>query len=199
MPRPRSYERAAVIHAAAQAFWERGYEATGLDELERATGLSRSSIYLAFGSKRQLFEIALEDYRASFVAERLGPVESPGARPLEAIAFFLALAELFRGDHGSRGCLMINTIVELGGRDHDVSVQGAEFYDRYRAAFANALDGTARKPLVSRRAEVLAAGAMGVWATSRVDPAGAARSADAIASEIRSWGRSEPAAESPLP
>jgi TetR/AcrR family transcriptional repressor of nem operon len=197
MPRPRSYERAVVVHAAAQAFLERGYEGTGLDELERATGLSRSSIYLAFGSKRRLFDIALEDYCASFVAERLGPVEAPGAQPLDAMAFFVALAELFRSDHGSRGCLMINTIVELGGRDQAVSQQGAEFFDRYRVAFANALDGTARKPLVARRAELLASGAMGVWATSRVDPTGAARAADAIASEISSWGRSEPSASSP--
>ena len=43
-------------------FWRKGYEATGIAELERATGLGRQSLYGAFGDKRSLFLRVVERY-----------------------------------------------------------------------------------------------------------------------------------------
>src|ERR1700757_4861162 len=60
MARPKSYERDTVLIAARDVFWERGYEATSIAALEERTGLSRSSLYEEFGSKRDLFQAALE-------------------------------------------------------------------------------------------------------------------------------------------
>jgi AcrR family transcriptional regulator len=193
MARPREYDPHAVVAAAKEVFWQRGYESSDLDELERATGLSRSSIYVAFGSKRGLFEEATEEYRATFIESLLGPVEAPGAVADDAAAFFAELASLFRGRLGSRGCLLINAIGELAGRDPAVSRAGAEFHQRYRRAFANALGGSPaprarHRAQTSHRSEILAACAMGVWITSRVDPDAAADACDAIVEQIRSWG-----------
>lgn len=197
MARPREYDRDAVIAAAKAVFWQRGYDATGLDVLERATQLSRSSMYLAFGSKRELFEETLDDYRATFIGSVLGPVESEDATADDAAGFFATLASLFRGDLGSRGCLLVNAIGELGGRDARIARDGADFYERYRRAFANALGagtaGSARgQSVTADRARVLAVAAMGVWITSRVDPSAAARACDAVVEQIRAWASSPP-------
>ena len=57
MARTQSFDRDTVVRAARTLFWTVGYESASIPELETATGLSRSSIYNAFGSKRGLFDL----------------------------------------------------------------------------------------------------------------------------------------------
>lgn len=190
--RPREFDERKVIAAAKEVFWRRGYEATGLDDLERATHLSRSSVYAAFGSKRQLFAAALAEYEDTFIQSLLGRVEAPGAAPADAQAFFAEIASMFRSELSDRGCLVVNAIGELVGRDPAMGRDGQEFHARYRRAFANALGiattrGERRRALIAQRAEILAVSAMGVWITSRVDPSAAATACDAIVVQIRLW------------
>lgn len=45
-------------------FWERGYEATSMDDLTTAMGISPSSLYATFGGKEQLYRAAIERYLA---------------------------------------------------------------------------------------------------------------------------------------
>ena len=65
MARPREFDESAVIDRAMQQFWAHGYEATSVDDLCAVTGLNRSSLYRAFGSKRDLLDIALTAYEES--------------------------------------------------------------------------------------------------------------------------------------
>jgi TetR/AcrR family transcriptional repressor of nem operon len=64
MARPRSFDEAVVVDAAARCFTELGYAATSVDDLVSATGLHRGSLYGAFGSKRGLFLAALARHPA---------------------------------------------------------------------------------------------------------------------------------------
>ena len=65
MARPREFDESAVINRALQQFWANGYEATSVDDLCAVTGLNRSSLYRAFGSKRDLLDVALAAYEAN--------------------------------------------------------------------------------------------------------------------------------------
>lgn len=184
-----------VVAAAKQVFWDRGYGGTAISDLEAATGLSRSSLYLAFETKQGLFHAALEEYENSFVDLMLGPVEAESAGLAEAAGFFTALAALFHEDEWTRGCLFINSITELAARDAAVNLRGAQFADRYRAAFLHALRPAVSQGLMTeqdaaRRSEVLAGAAMGAWVAVRADNAAAAATCLAIAAEITAWGRS---------
>jgi TetR/AcrR family transcriptional repressor of nem operon len=60
--RPRSFEPERVLEAAMHVFWIKGYEATGITDLEEATGLGRQSLYGAFGDKRALFARVVDFY-----------------------------------------------------------------------------------------------------------------------------------------
>jgi AcrR family transcriptional regulator len=60
--RPIAFDKDAALEAAMLLFWERGYEGTSLDDLTAAMGLSRSSIYGAFGDKKELFSQAAQRY-----------------------------------------------------------------------------------------------------------------------------------------
>jgi len=44
--------------AAVAVFWSKGYRDTAIADLERATGLNRSSLYTAFGTKQAIFSLA---------------------------------------------------------------------------------------------------------------------------------------------
>lgn len=65
MGRPRTFNEADVIAIAANAFLRTGYEGTSIDDLVEATGVRRGSLYKAFGSKRGLFLLSLEQTWAS--------------------------------------------------------------------------------------------------------------------------------------
>ena len=60
MPRPRKFDEDAVVEQAAGVFAAAGYGGTTMEELSRATGLGKQSIYNTFGGKRDLFLRALE-------------------------------------------------------------------------------------------------------------------------------------------
>ena len=61
MARPRSFDHATVVRQARDAFVAGGYRGTSVDDLLTATGLSRASLYQAFGSKRGLFLVCVTD------------------------------------------------------------------------------------------------------------------------------------------
>ncbi len=60
--RPRKYEQATALGAAIQAFWKKGYSATTFDDLVIALGMNKPSLYLAFGDKATLYELALQHF-----------------------------------------------------------------------------------------------------------------------------------------
>ena len=118
MGRAKSYDRDAVLVAARDLFWERGYEATSIAELEGRTRLNRSSLYQEFGTKHQLFEAALDCYADRVISTLMADLRhNPNLDSLTAL--FARLAELFRCDTviSARGCLMVNSTAELAARD----------------------------------------------------------------------------------
>jgi AcrR family transcriptional regulator len=194
MPRPRRYSRQDVVQAAKEAFWENGYEGTALSELERRTGLNRSSLYLAFGSKRELFGEALDSYSRDVIDPLLGRLES-GSAGLEAITSFLeGVKAVIVDEQGKerRGCLMVNTIAELSTRDEEAAVRATAFRDRLRGSFAGALEraagmGDIEPESIQLRARLLTTVTLGVWISALVDLRDAANLCDEIAVEVRSW------------
>src|SRR5262249_14372397 len=116
MPRPREFDIEAALDCAMRVFWAKGYEATSLDDLCAATGLSRSSLYAAFGDKRGLLLQSLDRY-----VERSNRIAKALARPVpirEAIAGLLRdfIDEIVAGP-GRRGCFVGNCAAELARHD----------------------------------------------------------------------------------
>jgi TetR/AcrR family transcriptional regulator, transcriptional repressor for nem operon len=189
--RPREFSEQAVVSSAKLLFWRRGYEGSTLGDLEASTGLSRSSLYQAYGSKEGLFDEALAEYVDTFVSPRLAPMERPGSGLGDIQTFFRGLARLFRGDPSAalRGCLWVNTLAEFTGRQPLVNTRGDELLRRLHKAFVNALSDAsgANAPLVESRARLLVAATFGVWLAVRVDPREAARVCDAVVEQVQSW------------
>lgn len=113
MSRPREFDPEAVLDAALQAFWSGGLATTSVDDLLRATGLSRSSMYQCIGSRDALMGLAVTRYVEQQIAA-LGRVfaAQPFSQAIETLLTDAAL-DNFNG----RGCLLANGLTELHGAD----------------------------------------------------------------------------------
>lgn len=138
MGRTRTFDEAETVLAARQLFWERGFAETSIPELEAATGLNRSSLYHSFGSKRGLFDAAVQSYLDQVVRPGLVSLTSPTVDPG-------ALAEYLRGFRAgiaepasalaNNGCLLLNSSVGSLGQDETVR----HSIDAYRAELGAAI------------------------------------------------------------
>ena len=201
MPRPRSRSREAVIAAAKDAFWEKGYEGTALSELERRTGNNRSSLYAEFGSKQRLFAEALDMYYDEIVDPLISALET-GASFAAVVAFFAGVKGVILEQRSSerRGCLLVNTIAELSPHDEATARRAEAFRDRLLGAFRQALQheasaGRIDAGQVDRRANMLFASTLGIWVSARIDPGDAARRCDELGVEVRDWASTSGAGE----
>lgn len=112
MGRPRSFDTEAVLGAAMQLFWRRGYQAASLDELARLTGVNKPSLYAAFGDKGQLFLQVLERYHTALLAMSQQMLSRDGSAREAIRAWLLGYLPHCSGETGERGCLSINTSFE---------------------------------------------------------------------------------------
>lgn len=120
MARPREFDEQQALLQAMRAFWSKGYEATSLMDLMEATGLSKSSLYDTFGSKRALFLSAFEVYRQERM-RMLGRYLTSEPTALASIqAFFTMVIEHARQEERPFGCMSCNEAVELGPHDREV-------------------------------------------------------------------------------
>jgi AcrR family transcriptional regulator len=189
--RRKQFDDTTVVRAARDVFWQRGYASTSLADLEAATRLSRSSMYLTYGSKRGLFDRALRNYLDELIWPMLAPMEATGAGREEIVAYFLAQAANLRQSPKSvltHGCLIANTSTELNVLDADAVRVVLEYRNRVRAAIFHALGGMAES-IYDReaKAEILAATQIGVMISARVDPIAAAKLAETIATDVKGW------------
>jgi TetR/AcrR family transcriptional regulator, transcriptional repressor for nem operon len=144
MPRSREFDEGAVLDAAAECFWARGYEATSVRDLIERTGLTGASLYNAFGDKRALYRKALERYVSGSVLERIRRCEA--LAPREAIdAFFSEIVKRSLGDRQHKGCMLVNAAVDVAPHDPEFQRNVAAvltrmemfFLDRIRAGQAD--------------------------------------------------------------
>jgi TetR/AcrR family transcriptional repressor of nem operon len=117
MGRPKNFEPQAVVADAMQAFWTNGYGATSPADLAEATGVAKGSLYHSFGSKRELFDKALDLYDRVGAAMTEEFLARPGTTKERIRAYLVQLVDADLGGPVRRGCLAVNTTLELGGRD----------------------------------------------------------------------------------
>jgi len=115
--RPREFKDEAVIDAAMEVFWEKGYEASSTQELCERTGLGKGSLYNAFGSKHELFEQVLRRYSQIGLERSIEILGRPIPVKERLRALFMWAIDMDFADPNHRGCLAVNVSMERAGRD----------------------------------------------------------------------------------
>jgi TetR/AcrR family transcriptional regulator, transcriptional repressor for nem operon len=176
MVRPREFDVDEALDRALDVLWTRGYEATSIDDLCAATGLSRSSLYAAYGGKRDLLLKAVDRY----VDQRTPVIAASLARPVpirDAFADFLQeIIEQILTGTGRRGCFLGNCAAELSRGDRGAMTRVRAGLQRTEATFRDALAGAEARGELSRGTDVeslarfLTAGVQGLRLIGKANP-----------------------------
>jgi TetR/AcrR family transcriptional repressor of nem operon len=174
MARPREFEEIAVLDAAVQCFWAKGFEGTSVRELADSAGIASASLYNSFGDKRGLYDRALKHYVANGFLERARRFETTLA-PFAAIeAFFEEIILLSLRDKDQKGCMLVNSAAAPHDDDfRDVIAGVLVEVERFflRVAKAGQKDGSiARAQPAADLARLLLSLLLGVRVLARTRP-----------------------------
>ncbi len=102
--RPREFDVEQALGAALRVFWDKGYESASLSDLTDAMGITRPSLYAAFGNKEALFKRALDLYEQ----EKLDYIRCAVAAPTaKAVARRLMEGAIDAMTGECRGCMHV--------------------------------------------------------------------------------------------
>ncbi|MEL7461301.1 MAG: TetR/AcrR family transcriptional regulator [Pseudomonadota bacterium] len=175
MPRTASYTSDQLVERALNLFWTSGYNATSMDALVAATGVSRHGIYKGYADKHALFLACFAKYQETVVSPAFCGVEDPGA-DLDAIAryFETQITAAEAAGLPGPGCFVANAATEVAPHDRATAALVSAHNDRLRRGFRNALRNVAPPSMADQTlddlAETCVVFAGGLWAMSRATP-----------------------------
>ncbi|MFJ4658379.1 TetR/AcrR family transcriptional regulator [Nocardia sp. NPDC088792] len=121
MGRPRNFDTGTAIERAMETFWTHGYANTSPAQLAEAMGVGKGSLYNTFGSKRELFELALAEYDRIGVALCRDTLAQPGSTRERLRAWMRFTVDSDQTEPVKRGCLIANTALELAAFDAEAT------------------------------------------------------------------------------
>ena len=139
MGRTRGFDTDRALDAALRTFWERGYEASSIQDLCRAMDVQPGSVYAAFGAKRDLFAAALRRYVQTVSTEAIDRITAAPTGGQGLRDYFAHLVDAMVDGDRRWGCLITNSLVEFAGRDPELAGMMQLHLANLRAAFAAAL------------------------------------------------------------
>ncbi|WP_316784643.1 TetR/AcrR family transcriptional regulator [Pedobacter frigiditerrae] len=121
MARTKDFDENEVLTKAIQLFWHKGYNATSMQDLVDALGISRSSLYDTYSDKHTLFLKALESYQLAGNA-KINEIINQSTSAKETVIKLMELATNdLVGDKQQKGCFLVNAEVEVAPHDQQVS------------------------------------------------------------------------------
>lgn len=110
----KQFNQEEVLDRAMEVFWQRGYEATSIQDLVEATGIGRGSLYSTFEDKEKLFLTVIDRYSEKVAAALIAALnDSDPRRAIERM--FEVMVERMSNPKYPRGCLICNTSLECPG------------------------------------------------------------------------------------
>ena len=138
MSRPREYDRDEVLEKTTNLFWEKGFEATSMNEVVARSGLNKHSLYNEFGDKERLFLLCIDEYvNKSIKALRdiltkkplgLGNIEKLFDNRVDYVA-----------TKDCKGCLLFNSVTEKEILSEEVNQKVKTLLSSLNVSFYNCL------------------------------------------------------------
>ena len=149
MARKREFDKETVLEKAMMLFWAQGYEATSIDHLKKAMGISTSSMYETFGDKRGIFLQALTRFCEQERQQLTELAEQTPSAPVLIETLFDAIDMVVTNRDANHGSLAFNTMIEFGAGDTDINAIIYEHYANIIDIIATALQSGQEKTSVT--------------------------------------------------
>ena len=182
-----------IRETAADLFYRQGIRAVGVDQIVSEAGVTKPSLYRAFGSKDELTAAYLRDYSRDFFDRFQRVLAAHPGDPRAQLRAWVANLQDRATREGYRGCGITNAVVEHPDPSHPARAAAFENKDQFRAVL-----GEMARAMGARDPEALGDGLMllleGAYATGQLfGPGGPARhvlaAADAlIAAQVEAAG-----------
>ncbi|MFJ6501676.1 TetR/AcrR family transcriptional regulator [Streptomyces virginiae] len=137
----KQFDVGIALDAAMLQFWRAGYADTSLDDLSRATGLNRSSIYSSFGDKDSLYLRCLDRYAARYGTRYDQALSCASEEPLQAVrAFFEVTLQRIADPDVPDGCLIAQTAMAAPALSPTIAARAIAALDLQHARLRTALN-----------------------------------------------------------
>ncbi|MGJ5202853.1 TetR/AcrR family transcriptional regulator [Bradyrhizobium sp. HKCCYLR20261] len=165
--RPWSFDRDGAIETAMLLFWQHGYEGVSVGDLTKAIGVAPPSLYAAFGSKADLYQLAMARYE-----ETMGCLDETAIASAESLP--AAVRRLLEAAVGNvtqrpreRGCMISSGLVACHPDHAALAQDAAARREALRVRIAQALSCFAEHDQIQRLARHLAAVMQGISIQAR--------------------------------
>jgi len=155
MGRQYEFNREETLTKAMQVFWHKGYKATSMNDLVKEMGIQPGSIYNAFGDKHSLFLAAIEHYGEVVTENTLKKLNTSGS-PIENIKSFFNEIISKPMDKQCKGCLIVNTVVELAPHDDESARIVKVILKKIEKAFYDCLKKAVESGEISKEKDIKA-------------------------------------------
>ena len=137
--RPSQFDPQQAMQAAMNVFWSHGFTGTSISDLLEATNLSRSSLYQTFTSKESLFRDCLNQYCDLSVRQLRTELDRCPSGRTFIEQTFMNVARQADDPDIRRGCLAMNTAMELGHEETDISHDVHAGLQKFTSVFTDAV------------------------------------------------------------
>lgn len=138
MNRPRQYEREEVLDKTTDLFWEKGFEATSINEIVARTGLNKHSLYNEFGDKERLFLLCIDEYVNKSI-KVLSDILTKKPLGLSNIDAFFDNRVIYAASEDCKGCLLVNSVTEKETLSGEVNQKVKSLLSSFNISFYNCL------------------------------------------------------------
>lgn len=108
--RPTSIDKQTAIRAIVELFRSKGFAAVSLDDLSDTTGLSRPSLYRAFGNKLSMYIEAMDAFGVQVAEIAVPELNAEGNLEVALTKFYRAMLSIYYRDSDiAPGCLVFGT------------------------------------------------------------------------------------------
>ncbi|MFT5720556.1 MAG: TetR/AcrR family transcriptional repressor of nem operon [Motiliproteus sp.] len=129
------HDRQDVIQKATDLFWEKGFHATSMRNIQQAIDMRPGSIYASFGSKEGLFKETLQHYADTSLI-RLNTSVRAASSPIEGLKLFIKDVVIgCRASAPSGMCMLVKTLSELTPENADLLAEAQRLLGTIETAF----------------------------------------------------------------
>jgi TetR/AcrR family transcriptional repressor of nem operon len=176
MARKKEFDPDEALEAARERFHRHGFADSSMQDLLEDMQIGQGSFYATFGSKKDLFQRALDGYSEEAVGHMVQWLRKAD-EPLVGLETLLErIASMYAGDPEHRGCFLVNTVVERAPHDPELRKALRGHWERLERAMTKTLEVAQQRGDISSNgsprdlARMFVAVIHGIAVRSKYDP-----------------------------